>query len=517
MLKKIRVSLEIIFFLLITLLFLDISGLLHTYFAIFAEIQFVPALLARNLVILVLLLLLTWLFGRIYCSVICPLGVYQDIVSYIARRIKPRKKRRYTYSKAKTVLRVVLLVIFIAALIAGIALIPALLDPYAAYGRLVTELAGPVYTFINNLFAGIAAKQESYLFTDSEIWTKGVITLATAIITLGGVGYLAWRSGRTYCNTLCPVGTLLGFISRYAFFRVRIDESTCNKCGKCARNCKASCIDFRQHTIDYSRCVSCFDCISSCPDNSITFTTKRIIKKEPATITGIAPDAQASRRNFLATTLVMAATAVEMTAQQKKRSMIDIPAEYKENRKRTTPISPPGSEGHAHLNQHCTACLLCVAQCPVKILRPSVNEYGWMSVMQPVMSYEKGYCLTHCTVCSDVCPTDAIRKITPADKTRIAVGHALYVRDNCIVVKDDVNCDGCWRICPTEAITRVTRDGGQPAPETDINSDEYLKQRLVPSVDNEKCIGCGACEYICPARPLAAIYVEGNAAHHQLH
>ena len=169
MLKKIRVSLEIIFFLLITLLFLDISGLLHTYFAIFAEIQFVPALLARNLVILVLLLLLTWLFGRIYCSVICPLGVYQDIVSYIARRIKPRKKRRYTYSKAKTVLRVVLLVIFIAALIAGIALIPALLDPYAAYGRLVTELAGPVYTFINNLFAGIAAKQESYLFTDSEI------------------------------------------------------------------------------------------------------------------------------------------------------------------------------------------------------------------------------------------------------------------------------------------------------------------------------------------------------------
>lgn len=514
MLKNIRVTLAVIFFVLITLLFLDISGVLHKYFAFLAEIQFVPALLALNIVILIALLALTLIFGRIYCSIICPMGVYQDIVAWFARRIKSKKKRRYTFSPPKTVLRLVLLAVFIVGIVAGIAAIPAILDPYGAYGRMVSELASPLYVGVNNLFAGIAERTESYAFYPREIWMKGLFSFVLALVTLLAIGYLAWRNGRTYCNTICPVGTILGYVSKFSLLKLQIDESSCTKCGRCARDCKAACIDFKNHDIDYTRCVTCFDCIESCRDNSITYALRSAKKKEPVTIVGMAPEGS-SRRQFFITSAVLATAAAEAVAQQKKRSMIDVPAVRKEHQKRTVPVSPPGSLSHDNLNDKCTACLLCVSQCPEKIIRPSVTEYGWASIMQPILSYEYGYCKTDCTVCADVCPTDAITKYVKEDKAKISVGKATYVRDNCIVVKDDVNCDGCFRICPTEAISRVTRDGALPPPEIDPNPrrNEDVLQRLVPVVDEEKCIGCGACEYVCPARPLAAIYVEGCTEH----
>lgn len=514
MLKKIRVILAVICFVIIALLFLDISGVLHKYFAFLAEFQFVPALLALNGIVLIALVVLTLVFGRIYCSVICPTGIYQDIVAFFAKRTKPKKKRRYTFSRAKTVLRMVILVLFLIGVVAGIGIIPAILDPYGAYGRMVTELLGPVYAGLNNLLVKISGAQ-SYTFAAKEIWIKGAFSLALSVLTLLIIGYLSWRSGRTYCNTVCPVGTILGYLSKFSFLKLRIDETTCTKCGRCTRDCKASCIDFKNHAIDYTRCVACFNCIESCKDNSISYSLKRAGKKQPVKIVGVAPG-ENSRRQFLATSLLIAATAVESKAQEKKRSMIKFPAVRKDKQKRITPVSPPGSVSHAHLNDKCTACLLCVNQCPDKIIRPSINEYGWTSVMQPTLSFEHGYCRTDCTVCSDVCPTDAIKKFTKKEeKIKTSMGHAIYVRENCIVVKDDVNCDGCWRICPTDAITREYRDTGVAYMEptgTDADTNT-VNLRLVPSVNNDKCIGCGACEYICPARPLAAIYVEGYERH----
>ena len=130
MLKKMRIALAIACFIVISLLFLDISGVLHKNFAFLAEFQFIPALLALNVVVLVVLAVLTLVFGRIYCSVICPTGVYQDIVSYFARRIKSKKTRRYSFSTAKTVLRTVVLAVFIVGVVAGIGIVSAILDPY---------------------------------------------------------------------------------------------------------------------------------------------------------------------------------------------------------------------------------------------------------------------------------------------------------------------------------------------------------------------------------------------------
>lgn len=521
MLKKIRVVLAVIFGLLITMLFLDISGVLYRYFAFAVKLQFVPALLALNAVVLIVLVVLTLIFGRVYCSVICPTGIYQDVVAFFARRVKSKKRRRYRYSKPKTVLRWVILVLFVIGVIAGIGIIPALLDPYSLYGRMVAELLSPLYSGVNNLFVK-ALGDGSYMFVDADIWMKSGVSFALALLTLFIIGYLAWRSGRTYCNTICPVGTLLGYLSKLSFLKIQIDPSGCIQCGRCVRDCKASCIDMKNHTIDYSRCVSCFNCIDACRDNSISYTgswtkNRKVSQTAGNGIENAVQNTPNSRRQFITTSLLIAGTAAELRAQENKRSMIKFPAVRKERFNRLKPVTPPGSVGREHLNGACTACLLCVAKCPEKIIRPSVNEYGWEFVMQPTLSFEKGYCRTDCTICSDVCPTDAIKGLTTENKTQTAIGHAVYIRENCVVVRDDVNCDACWRICPTDAISREYRDDGRPyVPPADNPNASTVNLRLVPVIDKDKCIGCGACEYICAARPLAAIHVEGYATHRLL-
>ena len=212
MLRKIRITLAAVCFTLITLLFLDFTGTLHAWLGWLAKIQFLPAVLALNLAVVIVLIVLTLLFGRVYCSVICPMGVFQDIVSWISGRRKG-KKARFTYSPAKSWLRYGVLALFVIALIAGIGSFAALLDPYSAYGRIVQNLFSPLYRWGNNMLAFFAERAGSYAFYETEVWVRSIPTFIIAAATLIAIVILAWRNGRTYCNTICPVGTVLGFFS----------------------------------------------------------------------------------------------------------------------------------------------------------------------------------------------------------------------------------------------------------------------------------------------------------------
>ena len=249
-LRKLRITLAIIFLIGITLLFLDFTGTIHAWLGWMAKIQFMPALLALNFGVIVFLVVLTLLFGRIYCSVICPLGVMQDISAWFGKK---NKKNRYTYSTAKNILRYTMLGVVILAFLLGIGSIVALFAPYSAYGRIAQNLLAPIWLFGNNLLADWAEKHDSYAFYSVDVWIRSGITFAVAVITLVVIGLLAWRNGRTYCNTICPVGTVLGFLSKYSLFKPVIDTTKCNGCGLCARNCKAACINSKEHEIDYSR------------------------------------------------------------------------------------------------------------------------------------------------------------------------------------------------------------------------------------------------------------------------
>lgn len=226
MLRKIRIAAAAFFFVLTTLLFLDFTGTLHAWFGWMAKIQFLPALLALNVGVVAFLVILTLLFGRVYCSVICPLGVMQDIVSWASGK-RRKHRNRFAYSPALTWLRRGMLVVFVAAMLAGVG---SLLAPYSAYGRIASNLLAPVYAWGNNLLAYIAGRMDSYAFYSVDVWMKSLSTLLVAVVTFAVLFVLAWRSGRTYCNTICPVGTVLGFLARYSLFKPRFDTSKCNGC-----------------------------------------------------------------------------------------------------------------------------------------------------------------------------------------------------------------------------------------------------------------------------------------------
>lgn len=158
-----------------------------------------------------------------------------------------RRKNRFRYSRALSWLRYGILALFLVALVAHFKPVSNLLAPYSAYGRIVSNLFAPLYLWGNNLLAYLAERAGSYAFYTVDVWVKGAATLAVAAVTFIVLAVLAWRNGRTYCNTVCPVGTILGLVSRFAVFKPRIDTSKCNGCGLCARNCKASCIDAKTH------------------------------------------------------------------------------------------------------------------------------------------------------------------------------------------------------------------------------------------------------------------------------
>ncbi len=487
-LRNIRLALASVTFVLITALFLDFTGTLHAWFGWLAKIQFLPAVLALNAGVILGLLVLTLLFGRIYCSVICPLGVFQDVISALSGRRK-KKKYRFSYSPAKCWLRYAVLVLFVVAVLVGIGSFVALLAPYSSYGRIVQNLFASIYDWGNNAVAYLAERQNSYAFYEKEVWMRSLPTFVTAAATFVALIVLAWRNGRTYCNTICPVGTMLGFLARFSWLKIHVDTSKCNQCGLCERSCKAACIDSKNHSVDYSRCVTCGNCIGVCRKGAISFSHPK------GNIEPIAVDA--SRRTFVIGTAVAASTMA--MAQEKKKVDGGLAAiADKIAPERQTAITPPGSLSANNMARHCTACQLCVTVCPNDVLRPST---GLTTLMQPTMSYERGYCRPECTKCGEVCPAGAIRPITRADKTAIQIGHAVWVRKNCIPLTDGVTCGNCARHCPARAITMV-------------NSDPSNEQSpMVPVVNTERCIGCGACENLCPARPFSAIYVEGHEKH----
>lgn len=464
MLRKIRITLASIVFILCAALFLDGSGTVSSWFGWLAKLQFLPALLALNLAVVIVLIVLTLIFGRAYCSVICPLGIMQDGISHISS-MRKGKKARFRWSPEVKWLRYSILALFIIALVAGLTSVSALLAPYSAFGRIATSLVRPA--------------------------------LPTAIIagvTLLVVGVLAWIGGRTYCNTLCPVGTVLSFFSRFSLLRPVIDADKCRDCHACEHKCKASCINIDNHEIDYSRCVDCFNCLDSCKFGALKY--RMAWNRKACGASGTAQD-NAGRRAFISSS-VIAATAIALKAQEKKVDGGYAAVTAKKAPERTNPIVPFGAVSLKHFHQHCTGCQLCVSQCPNDVLSPSTSLER---LMQPEMSYENGWCRPECTKCSEVCPAGAILEITPEEKTAIHVGTASVDLDLCVVNRDNVHCGNCARHCPAGAIKMVRK-----------NPDDENSLRI-PTVLEDRCIGCGACEFLCPSRPYSAIHVNGRIDH----
>ncbi len=455
MLRKIRIAAAAVLFTAVTLLFLDFTGIIHPWVGWAAKIQAVEAVLALNFAVIAALVAVTIVFGRVYCSIICPLGIMQDIVSFFGGK---KKKNRFHYRKPLTWMRYAFLAAFILLIILGANSIAALIAPYSAFGRIASTIFAPLGK-----------------------WATSPATVIVAAVTLVAISVMAWLAGRLWCNTVCPVGTVLGFFSKFSIFKPVIDTNKCNGCTLCSRKCKSSCINPAEHRIDYSRCVVCMDCIGNCRQGAISykpFWNMPNNKKNEA--------ADKSRRRFLAAGLMLASAATLNAKEEKVGSGIAM-LQDKKVPARETPVKPAGSVSLKNFSDHCVSCQLCVTKCPSSVLRPSTRL---SSLMQPEMSFEKGFCKTDCNVCSSVCPAGAIHPISIADKASTRVGHAVVLKENCI------GCGKCEKDCPAGAIKMVGNGKGR-----------------IPAVNSARCIGCGKCEFSCPAKPEVAIYIEGNEIH----
>lgn len=493
-LKKIRQAVALAVFIVFCVIFLDYRHLIpEKYFDIPLWFQFVPSAIKFVTIGVVAgsgflaVLLLTILTGRTYCSFLCPLGILQDLFSRIGGKIK-RRFKRFGFKRPHTVLRYSLLAVTVLVVSFGGIYVLSLLDPYSIFGRFATYFAKPVILALNNFLSVILEKFDVYTIAHVQIPSFSALVYIIPAGFLLLVGILSITKGRLYCNSICPVGTFLGLISKISLLRIKFDESKCTKCGRCAIACKSFCIDFLNKKIDNSRCVECFNCINSCPDKALSYSLVTTGKKKTET--------DSEKRNFIGgLILILTGLSVKSLAQEEEQKVEHKASTVKE--KKTFPVSPPGSTGIENFNSKCTACSLCISACPNNVLVPSLVQYGITGIMQPHMDYHKGFCAYECTRCLEICPTGAIMPLELEAKKLTKIGTAIFVRDNCIVETERTACGACAESCPTKAVHMVPFEGNLTIPET----------------NDEICIGCGHCEFACPVVPYKAIYVDGIPVH----
>jgi ferredoxin len=489
--KKIRILVSLLFFFIAAIVFLDITNNVQVILSPWlVYLQFVPSILKfLSLPTLaacgfVIILLFNILFGRIYCSSICPLGTLQDIISYTARKLK--KKKHYKLSANYKVLRYSVFSATLISFIAGNLILLDILDPFSNTGRIFANIARPIALLANNLIAFVFEKLNTYAVYQIEIKSVSIALLLFSSAVLIIIGILSFTKGRLFCNTICPVGTILGLFSKYSFIKISIDENNCNSCNLCEKVCKSGCIDKKAKQLDFERCVCCYNCFSVCPNKGIVFSTNYFTNSKEAEI-------DLKKREFISKTFLYSLTLTGITFAQnrisaKKESTIPVLKNFT--------VSPPGSVSLLNFTSRCTACHLCVSSCPAQVLQPALWEYGFTGILQPYMDYSASYCTYECVICSEVCPTGAILAISVENKKTLQIGKTTFVKENCIVETEKTECGACAEHCPTKAVKMIP----------------YNKLHI-PEIKNEYCVGCGACEHACPTTPHKAIYVEGNPVH----
>ncbi len=482
-LKKIRVVLSLLFFLPIILFFIDFTGKLPTQFHQLLSIQWIPALLSLNFIILIILLILSLLFGRIYCSVICPLGVFQDILSRKTMFFRKKKKFRFEYSKPNNIIRYSILALTVIVFIFGSSFLVLLFDPYSTFGRIISQLFRPLVIWGNNGLSVLLSKVKIYSVYEVKQVAFIPLAFGVALLFFYKVTEMSWSKGRSYCNVICPVGTGLGLLSRFSLFRIKIEETKCTSCRVCEKQCKSQCIDSKNMKVDDSRCVTCFNCLSSCKNGGIKYEFRyKKVQGHP-----ISNEISNGRRTFLMTSGAIIATAA-----------LAKPAKVLSNNDpilSRTPIMPPGAGTIKHFNNHCTGCQLCVSKCPMQVLKPAGLQYGITGITQPHLVFStEVFCTYDCNICTTVCPTTALQKLTVEEKKLTQIGMVNFRKEKCVVFTNDKDCGACSEHCPTQAVHMIP----------------YKNDGLtIPEITKDLCIGCGACESICPVRPYQAIYVEG--------
>jgi len=431
-----------LFFLIIFIVFF----FLFKYgFNLIEKIQIIPLIFfvktsVAGILIIFFLFFMTLLFGRVYCSFLCPLGIIQNLIWNLKKfflfniphlDIKIEKIFHLTFA----------FILFVFALI-GYASFIGIFDPFSIFTRFLS-----VFSF--------------------KVDGRNTVPYIFAILFFSFIVISVLFSGRWFCNTLCPPGAILRIISRFSIFKLTITEN-CSSCRLCAPLCPAFCIDIKNSKIDFERCLMCFECVNACKSNA--FAIKRISKSSFSK----------TRRDFLLSGFSFFILSLIM-----KKSL-----NLKE------PVMPPGALNRRRFHSLCISCHNCISVCPTGVILPSIKEYGLKGFLQPYLDFSISFCEYECSRCTKVCPTGALIPLDKKKKVITAIGKANLNKEYCIVYSKRKDCGACAEQCPTQAVHMIEWEG-----------------LFAPELDIELCIGCGACERVCPSvlagNKSKAIIVEG--------
>ena len=482
-LKSIRIAVAAVMF----VLFFGV-GLGITRLNAVLVTQFGPGLLSLSsaffvdtLAAVVLIAVVTLLFGRIYCSVLCPLGILQDGIAFVSQRIKGKAHRRYRFLDTRPVKYGVFLFVLILGA-AGVMLPLIALLPSSNFFTIVSNVFLSFFNWILELLAHAAqgVAENGFLAhfkvahgPGSPGWYESVVPPAAAFGFSLGVFLIvaalaAWR-GRIYCNTLCPVGAVLSLIGQKPLYRIALSQEMCVCCGMCEAACKGGAIDSKKKSVLAENCVMCFNCIPACKRGGVR------LEKRPKMASF-----SLSRRHFIGAAGGVVAGAGAAVIVHKLEKALPRP--------KAEPAMPPGAGSAKRFHEKCVGCGICIRECEGKVLVPAVGQYGLEGFMQPVMDYSRGSCVYDCNRCSNICPAGALLPLTLEVKQTTRIGIASVNAKKC------VGCGICAEKCPAYAIEIVSGPDGRKA-----------------VVSEDHCIGCGACQHVCPLPDAPAIGVSGVA------
>ncbi|MCD8139060.1 MAG: 4Fe-4S dicluster domain-containing protein [Planctomycetaceae bacterium] len=397
------------------------------------------------------ILVLTAVFGRWYCSLLCPAGLVQEVFSRLGKRLGLSRVRHRPGTLAGTA-RPVLMLLFVVgfACIGNLAPLDNM-DPIGLFGRLAVA-------------TGDAAAS-----AQSGRWEYDALYLLVFAIAAIMLVVTPLFLGRWFCATLCPVSGLFHLFGKPPGKRIIIDREKCVSCGKCGSVCPVGCADPVGKSVDDQRCVLCLECAAACPVDAIAY--------------GRPDSVHRNRRVFLDAAAAAAATAAFVSARSIGPAL-GLPI-------RDPLVVPPGSGGDTRHRSRCVTCQACVRACPVGIIRPQGDA------RRPGLDFSRGYCQYNCTACASSCPAGVFEPIALQDKHRTRIATTHLVLPNCVVITKHQECGACAEVCPTHAVIMKARGPGQPT---------------IPDFDPDYCIGCGACYHVCPAAPRA-FSVTGLAVH----
>ncbi|GMU92101.1 MAG: ferredoxin [Candidatus Hydrogenedentota bacterium] len=446
----------------------------------------------------VLILAITLLFGRVFCNWICPYGTLHQFVGWLfnignAKSRIDENRYRNIYFLKYGILAVFLIMASMGALQIG------LLDPICLMYRTFATVVAPATDMaIDQASLAAHGMELDTVWLDNLKFGPGVprrvfvgsFWIGLVIAGLVGMNIVV---PRFFCRVLCPLGALLGVVSRFALFRINRDVHKCTDCNLCLTRCEGAADPMGK--VRLSECFSCMNCIDDCPEDALTFTMLKLDKKQ------VVPGPDISRRRLLFAS-ILGALAYPFIKNHGVNTNENFSAKL---------IRPPGSVEESEFLAKCIKCDQCINACPTNVLQPATyQEAGIEGIWTPVMNFKIGHCQLKCTMCSEVCPTGAIRKITAEEKLGkgpyakqgpIRLGTAFFDKGRCLPHAMEIPCVVCEEVCPTSPKAIQTKD--EEVKDVYGNIVVLNKPFMVPDL----CIGCGICETECPVKDQRAVYV----------